>query len=429
MVDDIEFSGGSTESHSTPTDGVCLNQYTESNTSPQERAKMLSEYLQSISSVCQDPLLMPLRPEGKSPAIKGKCSLDSKQAKQLLVPGDEAIRSISEGGSRGFCLYAGKASHGTEQLVFTDHDDPSLWSPTSLPQTLLAVSGSGQRYHQTFINSGDVVNAKATGELKGAGEVRAHNWYIVLPGSIHPSGGVYYVLDSVPPAVLHKQDLPPELQGSTHHQHQAVRVEPSQINTLPTGYEPDSVKSELGYTLGETRLVSKKLDVLLKDLNPGYPSPSEADMAAVSLLLYWRFEERDIANIIRGCRPRKKLQSHPEYLDRLILSTVHTQLSPICVNLGKAVIGNAIDNGGRPIASVETLILVRSAILVFGGEADTMRMARILGDDLTEGAAQQRVLRAMRVYEDAGLVTYKKEGRKTVFVDEGLEGISLPGDI
>ncbi|MCW8172392.1 hypothetical protein D8S78_07240 [Natrialba swarupiae] len=69
--------------------------------------------------------------------------------------------------------------------LFVDIDDPERLPPEDLPETLTVTSGSARGYHLTYRNDGEVANSKATGDLHGAGEVRASNWYVVLPGSVH----------------------------------------------------------------------------------------------------------------------------------------------------------------------------------------------------------------------------------------------------
>jgi hypothetical protein len=77
--------------------------------------------------------------------------------------------------------------------------------------TLTVVSGSGEGFHQTFENVNDVQNAKGKDSLDGAGEVRAQNQFVVLPGSIHPSGGIYHISSNPGIAKLTPEDLPSEL--------------------------------------------------------------------------------------------------------------------------------------------------------------------------------------------------------------------------
>jgi len=197
-----DFSQGGNCDHENP---VCT-----CNTSDTERAALLKEYLDALTENGWPGVrLMPLDEEGKRPIITDRCGLDSDEAKSLLVDGEDAIRLIEQDGERGFCLYAGKPEHRTSGLVFTDHDDPDRFPADS--DTLTVISGSGRGYHQTFENEGDVRNAKGKGELNGVGEIRAENQYVVLPGSIHPSGGIYHIESNPGIGKLESDDLPEQL--------------------------------------------------------------------------------------------------------------------------------------------------------------------------------------------------------------------------
>lgn len=195
--------------------GVSTGQHhpTINNTTAEERADQLEQFLNLLPC---DPLLMPFGQQLKNPVIADReIKLDSRKARNLLVTGGEAVEQIRQNNADGFCLYFGKESHNTERLAAFDHDDPELFPPDSLPETLLIVSGSGTGFHQLFINSGNVSNATAKGDLKGAGSIRAHNWYIATPGSVHTSEGIYYIKEARELAELSTSDLPPELQPTT----------------------------------------------------------------------------------------------------------------------------------------------------------------------------------------------------------------------
>lgn len=182
--------------------------------SDDERADMLAEYLDAYENAFgRRPRLMPLDDEGKGPAITARCSLDSPTAEQMLVAADEAVRRIRESGARGFALYAGRDDHGTSDVVFIDDDDPEAFPDDELPATLTVLSGSGRGSHYTYRNAGDVRNAR--GKEGVDGEVRAENWYVVTPGSVHPTGGVYHVTDSRPIATLDAETVPESLSPRT----------------------------------------------------------------------------------------------------------------------------------------------------------------------------------------------------------------------
>lgn len=266
--------------------------------------------------------------------------------------------------------------HGTEGLVFTDHDDLDLLTPDKTPDTLLVMSGSGSGYHQTYRNSGSVRNAHGKGELVGAGEIRAENWYVVVPGSIHPSGGIYHLVENPGINELREDHIPHELRpadgtSTTSGYGTPEPVDPEDIETLPSGFDPNTVTNEWGSSLKDVRIVSGKLDRLLSTFNPGqsYPSTSEADMATVSMLLVWGFSEVDIADIVRACRSREKLRDRDDYLTTTITNTALTRIAPVDPDFGRVWIESAKENGGRPVFRESTLISLQNSMEVLDGEA------------------------------------------------------------
>jgi hypothetical protein len=186
--------------------------------SDEERAAMLLDYLDAFRATFdRTPKLMPLDSEGKAPWITGRCSLDSAEADAALVDGYEAARRIDHDGARGFAIYAGRPDHGTEGVAFVDHDDTDTFpAPTGEP-TLEALTGSGRGTHETYRNDPDdpVRNARVTGESGEAGEVRAANWYVVVPGSVHPSGGVYHVVEERAIATLSDSSLTDDMRSAS----------------------------------------------------------------------------------------------------------------------------------------------------------------------------------------------------------------------
>ena len=186
------------------TSGEHENPIDVSDVTDAERAEMLREYLKRFADEFgQVPRLMPLDDEGKAPIIQGRAKLDSPEGREFLVDGEEAIRQIREEGARGFAIYAGKWDHGTEDVVFVDHDDDAFPTPTAEP-TLEVLSGSGRGNHETYRNAGDVRNARVGDNV---GEIRAENWYVVAPGSVHPTGGIYHMVEDRDIATLSDDDL------------------------------------------------------------------------------------------------------------------------------------------------------------------------------------------------------------------------------
>jgi hypothetical protein len=312
---------------------------------------MLREYLAVyVATFGEVPRLMPLDDEGKAPIIQGTCRLDSPDGRSHLVDGEEAVRQIRDEGARGFALYAGKWDHGTQDLVLVDVDDRESFPYEAFADTLTVLSGSGRGEHFTFRNAGDVANAQGKDDVDG--EVRAHNWYCVTPGSIHPSGGVYHVVDDQPIADLTAADLPSELRpGSTEPStHEVVQLD------LPVDHERGPFENDFGMRLEAIRERDAKLDALLTDLHPagyGYPPPtSEADLAAASKLWFWRFTAQQIAGIMRTYRRRGKIVTRDDYLARTISKTTGgEQMEPDAEQRDLPPLLQKALDGGDPIDS------------------------------------------------------------------------------
>lgn len=174
-----------------------------------DRADELARYLNHLEDEFGTaPLLMPLDDEGKAPWIKGRAGLETDKAADALYEPEEAIQAFRDG-ERGFAIYAGREEHRTSEIVFIDHDDREAFpTPTGDP-TLEVTSGSGRGEHETYRNDPDdpVRNARVNIDGDEVGEVRTENWYVVAPGSIHPSGGVYEITNERPIATLSDADL------------------------------------------------------------------------------------------------------------------------------------------------------------------------------------------------------------------------------
>lgn len=432
---EIAGHGCDYEAHSNP--------YCTCNTTDAERRSFAEEYLNAIREVAPHALLMPLDNRGKRPKIYslGADLLNDERrltndARRLLHGQKEALKAI-EDGHRGFCLYAGNDEMRTEGMAFTDHDDPERWNPDSLPSTLTVMSGSGG-YHLTYRNDGNVDNAKGKGEMAGAGEVRAENWYVVIPGSVHPSGGIYHIVNNQSVATLTSDDLPTELlpagsSGTTSGTPPEDQFDfaAEDIEALPDDFDANAVENDVGVSLATVRGMSEKLDRLLNPPTTGYPSPSEADQACVSSLLYWRFEESDIADILRACRARQKL-NRDEYVAETIRKTSLTEVNPVDPDLLVALAKNASEQNGRSIVSPYVLDQIRFVLQHCEHEA-TVR--EIVDTGLIDWWAatnvrsvERRVRRGLKVLEDAGYVSSipdPRDRRATLWRDEGLNELTL----
>ncbi len=208
----------------------------------QDRADQLEEFVEHIhNEFGVKPKLMPRKKDTyKAPAIKGYCKLDSTRARNLLVSADEAIRQFRNGEETGFYIYAGREDHNTESLGVMDQDD-STYFIDNLPKTLTITSGSGgDSRHLPFRNDPDdpISNAKAGNH----GSIIAQNQGVMVPGSIHPTGGVYHISGHHEITTFSDSDLTEEMRP----------VSPSGDGTHREGYswshntDPDPIIAKEG---------------------------------------------------------------------------------------------------------------------------------------------------------------------------------------
>ena len=288
----------------------------EADVSDAQRARLLEEYLDTISDVCPEPLLMPLKESGKESAIVGQCRLDSDEARSMLHTPSEAIDAI-ESGHTGFCLYGGKKGHNTTNIVFADHDDLCAFPQSTLPDTLTVRSGSGL-IHETFVNDGTVKNANGKDEYEGGGEIRASNEYCVLAGSVHPSGGIYHVIDDTDVATLSSTDIPKGLQKRGPSNNSSVETDVD----VDLGSENVSETNAKGYSLEDCRERDDDLDTLLStpirpDKDTKEHDDSQIDAKLVWRLRYHHFSRQQIVSFWKRHRPRAKL-NRADYVRRTL---------------------------------------------------------------------------------------------------------------
>jgi hypothetical protein len=104
------------------------------------------------------------------------------------------------------------ASMGHMGYITLDVDDRESFKRLEakigkLPKTLTSQSGSGRGGHLIFKQPPDKKLGNGEGGLKGQHiNVRGHGGYIILPGSIHPSGKPYVWMNEIEPV-----EIPPEL--------------------------------------------------------------------------------------------------------------------------------------------------------------------------------------------------------------------------
>jgi len=415
-------------------------------TTDSERAKLLWDYLQVLEQHGWDsPRLMPVGSEGKAPYIAERhIGLTQPNIHDLLYSPQEAIEAVRTG-AIGFCLYADRPKHNTKGLVFLDRDEPDQWP--DLGDTVRVVSGSGTGDHLTFSADGEIQNAKGKGELSGIGSVRGPNWFVVLPGSVHPSGGIYHMDENPGMADLSSDQLPRELQQgplpASELPDGVVSGATSNLNpnaSLQSGFSADDVTNDIGIPLEDVRQVSRWLDYLLSVVDPDeYESLSEADQATVRYLLIWRFEPTDIGRILRDCRDRRGRvdpEDHPHklwrdgYVERTITNTgIPYQVDP---DLGKALVEDAKERKGRrPSAGSKSLREVRDAFQNLGTELTTTEIAEssyVGWRGSKKDSVRKRVCRCIDIFDSAGYIEWEKDGRQNIYIENGLTDLRIPGD-
>lgn len=137
----------------------------------------------------------------------------------------------------------------------------------------------------------------------------------------------------------------------------------------------ESLTNEFGATLTEIQQASPALRNLLSESVPAnYGNEQEADKAAVAYLRYWRFNERDICEIIQQYRPR---QRDDDPISELVLGTTLTEVDPVPCSLGTALIESGKQNNGRPKVGVATLQEIQDVFGILGEQSTARKSPRV----------------------------------------------------
>jgi len=257
------------------------------NTSPSE----LENFLKLLP---QTPIMIPILANDKKPDIPtGKSWKD----KQFHLTPQQALDRLRQGKNVGVVA--------NDWLVIIDLDNPTKFT---LPIKTLTVMTRNGKLHQFYKNYGDVENSVGKNELAKCGEVRAEWQYVLSAGSYVPStdsagSGLYHIIDGLPLAVLAKKDLPSDFIPT--HSEQMINSEA--LN------KPISLRNKFGWALEDLRARDDKLNTLLNNNSSGYPSESEADMATLTKLLFWGFDDGEAVTILKQYRFRPKL-NRQEYV-------------------------------------------------------------------------------------------------------------------
>lgn len=237
----------------------------------------------------KEPTFIPIRANDKRPDItEGESWKDPKNFLNSI----QAIERLEKGQNVGVIA--------KDWLVIVDLDKPEKYM---LPQKTLTVETRNGSIHKYFLNAGDVENSVGKNSLAKCGEVRAEWQYVLSAGSYVPPDpdskgtGLYHIIEAISPTILKKTDLPADFQPI-----EGIEEEPQKLE------KPLPVRNCYGWELEEIVKRDQKLDTLLKNTDDNYPSASEADMATLTKLLFWGFNESEAVNILKKYRGRPKLE-------------------------------------------------------------------------------------------------------------------------
>ena len=284
-----------------------------------DRAAAFAEHIDSLDESphvdAEELRLMPLDGEKKEPAIVDRTSLESEEARKMMMGVDEAYTALYNG-HPGFAIYFGRVDHGTENLLAVDRDEPDKFPDEEMPETGLVVeSGSGTdpgHYYYTH-DEGDVQNSQPE-----AGEARTENLYCILAGAVHPSGGIYNVSQKGEPGHVTQEDIPEDLHPvnpTSTGSHETIELPPAE------DVEDAEFTNSVGKSLEWARERDEKLDDVISRLEPsgyGHNDTSQFDFWACYHLFYWRFDKHTVARIMRRYRNRSKLRDRGDYLSRTV---------------------------------------------------------------------------------------------------------------
>ncbi|MBO8180668.1 MAG: bifunctional DNA primase/polymerase [Archaeoglobus sp.] len=277
-------------------------------TDPQQFTKLLEKLPQNIN-VAFIPLVENSKEPNVPKGVKIKECLD-----EIKLSKDEALSRIQRGLNVGIYAFP-------QGLCFVDIDRPDLIDISELPEsfTVKTRNGGYQIYYQ---NPGIERNYILKLDGQKIGELRANWQYVVAPGSYVPpdeekfegATGLYEVIKDVEiidldfEAIRKFIEEEPKTEQKTKPKEKIANHNLVFVNKYDIGLD----------TILE---VDEKLRELLNDLNPGYPSRSEADLATIDRLWYWGFDEHQIADILRTYRSYEKTE-RDDYLYHTIEKAV-----------------------------------------------------------------------------------------------------------
>lgn len=265
-----------------------------------KRAKEFHKLLDRIPETAK-VVFLPARKGEKAPNVRGKIK---EKVREIALTPTAAVEWLKTGGN--VCVYA-----FPDGLCFIDIDNPQSVDINRFPRTFTVKTRNGG-FHLYYLNPGIEKNFILKRDGKKIGELRANWQYVLCPGSYVPpdedahegATGVYEVIRDGQIVTLDFEVV----REFIEHVDKKEKKKP----TPKTDYF-----NKYGMSLSEILEKDEKLKGLLSDLNPGYPSRSEADLAAVDRLIFWGFSEESIKDILRVCRSYEKTE-RDDYLDHTV---------------------------------------------------------------------------------------------------------------
>ena len=266
---------------------------------------------QLLIALPKAPLLIPLIANDKRPDLKAGQSWTDPN--NQLTP-EQALERLKQGKNVGII--------GSDWLCIVDLDNPAKYRLNKKTLTVKTRSGS---LHQYYLHDGTIENADAKNDLKGCGEVRVENKYVVAPGSyVTPNpedqgNGLYHIIENNPIAFLEKTDLPPDFLPT---EKTLIPINPEILNsTVP-------LRNHRGTSLDEFRKRDPKLNDLLngQDLTG---DTSRDDASTLNHLINdCEFTEPEAIAILKKFRYRPKLE-RPDYIQNTLNHITRREPNPI----------------------------------------------------------------------------------------------------
>ena len=260
-------------------------------TKPHEFVKFLKRIPQEL-----DVAFIPVKPESKEPdvSIPIKGNLD-----KVKLTSNDALRRLQQGKNVGIYAFP-------QGLCFVDIDRPDLADLSEFPESFAVKTRNGglQIY---YLNPGIERNYILKINGQKIGELRANWQYVLAPGSYVPpddeafdgATGIYEVVKDVEIRPLDFEEIRKFIEDEKSEKKENKRKEVVKSHCFVNKYD---------VSLDAILHIDEKLRELLSDLNPGYPSRSEADLAAIDRLWFWGFDETQIADILRTYRTYEKTE-------------------------------------------------------------------------------------------------------------------------